>query len=149
MYGNFYYLLNPREQNGVSTARGLPPSSTAVAYGSDVMSVPDQYLVRGGFNFTKDKFIASAGVRYERLPAKDLIGGSEGFRRPGYILSIEPGVTYSLKNVSLYAYVPVAIQRDRIQSVPDKHRTAITKTYYVGDAAFADYTVNVGVAFKL
>ncbi|MFY7839604.1 MAG: hypothetical protein ACOVP7_04980, partial [Lacibacter sp.] len=45
-YGNFYYLSNPREHNGVSTARGGTTSNTNILYGSSVMSVPDQYMVR-------------------------------------------------------------------------------------------------------
>jgi hypothetical protein len=44
VYGNFYYLINPREVNGVSTARGGTASASAVANGSDVMSVPDQLI---------------------------------------------------------------------------------------------------------
>ena len=51
-YGNFYYLLNPREQNGVSTARGGTVSSDALKYGTAVMSVPDQYMLRAGASAT-------------------------------------------------------------------------------------------------
>jgi hypothetical protein len=51
LYGNFYYLINPREQNGVSNARGGEPSPQTMQIGSDVMSVPDQMLARAGFNF--------------------------------------------------------------------------------------------------
>jgi len=54
---NAYYLSNPREQNGVSTARGSAPSATAIAYGSDVMSVPDQYMLRAGVNYVLDNFL--------------------------------------------------------------------------------------------
>jgi len=150
VYGNFYYLLNPREYNGVSSARGGNPSASAVKYNTDIMSVPDQYLLRGGVNVNVDKFTFSAGLRYERLPAKDLIGGSRGFRRPGYILSVEPGINYmASKKVSLYAYVPVAWVRDRIQSDSDIRRSNDTKTHVQGDAAFADYAVNIGLNIKL
>ena len=43
----------------------------------------------------------SFGIRDECLPVYDLIGGSEGFRRPGYIISEEQGVSYALKNSAL------------------------------------------------
>ncbi len=148
LYGNFYYLVNPREQNGVSTARGGTPSATALANGSDVMSVPDQYMLRGGFNFMVDKFTFSAGMRNECIPAHDLINGSSGFRRPGYIISGEPGVTYAFKKFNLYAYVPVAITRNRTQSVADEITTTLTGKYTKGDAAFADYTVNIGMSLR-
>jgi len=35
------------------------------------------------------------------------------------------------------------------QSVPDKIRTDITKTYFKSDAAFADYSINFGVSVSL
>jgi hypothetical protein len=91
----------------------------------------------------------SAGFRDECLPVHDLIGGSEGFRRPGYIISEEQGVSYSFKKFNAYAYVPVALVRNRTQSVPDKNRTALTGVYSQGDAAFADYVINVGIVIKL
>jgi len=144
VYGNFYYLFNPREQNGVSTARGGVPSSSATKYHTDVMSVPDQYMFRVGANYMINNFTASAGIRYERIPAKDVVGESQGFRRPGYVFSAEPGVDYMFKKVTVYAYVPIAIVRDRIQSVSDIQRSIDTKTHVQGDAAFADYSVNIG-----
>ena len=143
-YANLYYLSNPREQNGTSTSRGTAPSSSSILYQSSTMSVPDQYMLRAGFNYTAKSLTLSIGARDECLPVHDLIGGSGGFRRPGYIISVEPGITYSFKKFSLYAYVPVAAKRDRTQSVPDKIKTAMTGVYSQGDAAFADYTVNVG-----
>lgn len=148
VYGNFYYLINPREHNGVSTARGGTSSSDAVKYGTTVMSVPDQFMIRAGANVTFNKFTFSAGVRDECQPSKDLIGGSLGFRRPGYIISIEPGLNYQFKKATVYAYVPFAVKRDRVQSVADKLKTEATGVYAKGDAAFADYLVNIGCTFK-
>ena len=148
VYGNFYYLFNPREQNGVSTARGGTTSAANIANGSDVMSVPDQYMARAGVNYTYRRFSVSAGWRYECVPSEDAIGGSNGFRRPGYIVSIEPGVTYQFKKITVFASVPFAVERNRVQSVPDKIRTEMTGNYTKGDAAFADYLVNVGCSFR-
>jgi len=148
LYSNLYYLLSPREQNGTLTSRGGIPSATSIKNGSFVMSVPDQYMIRAGVNFTSKNLTASLGFRDECLPAKDLIGGSKGFRRPGYILSLEPGITYNLKKMNVYAYVPVALKRDRTQSVADKIQTQLTGVYTQGDAAFADYTVNVGCSVR-
>ena len=146
---NAYYLSNPREQNGVSTARGAAPSATAIAYGSDVMSVPDQYMLRAGANYALDKFSFSGGMRMECVPAEDLIGGSNGFRRPGYVISVEPVVAYKVKRTQFYVSVPFAVERNRTQSLPDKIRTTKTGVYAQGDAAFSDYTLNFGVFFSL
>jgi len=148
VYGNFYYLSNPREVNGTSTARGGTPSASAVKNGSDVMSVPDQWMGRAGVNYMVSHFTFSAGVREECLPVHDLVGGSNGFRRPGYIISAEPGVTYSVGKVSVYGFVPVAIVRNRTQSVPDKITTDLTGKTAHGDAAFADYAINVGLNYR-
>jgi hypothetical protein len=148
LYGNVFYLINPREQNGVSTARGGTASATAVLYTSDVMSVPDQYLIRGGLNYQVRRWTFSGGLRFECIPAKDLIGGNEGFRRPGEILTVEPGITYMLSKLNLFLNVPTAIMRNRTQSYPDKIRSSITGTYHKGDAAFADYAINIGLSYK-
>lgn len=148
VYSNLYYLANPREQNGTSTARGGTSSVNSVRNGSSTMSVPDQYMIRAGANFSVKNVTLSLGVRDECLPVHDLIGGSSGFRRPGYIISAEPGLTFSMKKINVYAYVPVALQRSRTQSVPDKVQTKLTGVYTQGDAAFADYSVNVGFTVK-
>lgn len=150
VYVNGFYLFNPREQNGVSTARGGVPAATAIAYGSDVMSVPDQFMFRAGASYTVSNFNFAGGMRIEGVPAQDLIGGSNGFRRPGYVISVEPVASFrSAKGTTVYLSVPVAVERNRTQSVPDKIRTEKTGVYAQGDAAFADYTINVGVSFPL
>jgi len=148
MYGTFFYLFNPRDVNGVSTTRGGTASATSIAVTSNVMSVPDQELVRLGFSYGTKHLDFSAGVRYECLPVRDIIGKSDGFRRPGYILSAEPGVTYRFKRFSIYAFVPVALMRDRTQSVADIRTTELTGKYTHGDAAFADYVINAGLSFR-
>lgn len=149
MYGSFYYLFNPREQNGVSTARGGAVSATAVQYGTAVMSVPDQYMIRLGANYVLQHLTLSVGGRMECVPAKDLIGGSSGFRRPGYVISVEPGLSYTFKKLVFFSTVPVALQRNRTQSYGDKLQTQATGVYKQGDAAFADYSINIGMSVKL
>jgi hypothetical protein len=147
-YGNFYYLINPREQNGVSTARGGTPNATALKYFTHTMSVADQYMARGGVSYMGGKFNFSGGIRLEAIPSSDLVGGDKGFRRPGYIFSAEPVVSYTSKNKNFYLSVPVALKRNRTQSYSDKLRTKDTGTHVQGDAAFADYLINAGVSFN-
>jgi hypothetical protein len=148
LYGNFYYLINPREQNGVSTARGGIPTAASILYGMEVMSVPDQWMIRAGVNYYIDRFTASFGVRREEIPVYDLVGGSNGFRRPGYVVAVEPGLTYALKKANIFISMPYAVTRNRTQSVPDKIRTQKTGVFYQGDAAFANYSVNVGMNIR-
>lgn len=108
-------------------------------------------MARGGFNYMFNHLkglSAAAGARIKGIPVHDLIGGSEDFRRPGYVISIEPSVNYTFKKVNLFASVPFAAVRNRLQSVTDKENSTRTGKYVRGDAAFADYTVNVGEAFN-
>jgi hypothetical protein len=149
VYGSFFYLSNPREVNGTSTTRGGTASASAKKYNTDVMSVPDLFMTRAGVSLMVKQFNFSGGVRVEALPSKDLIGGSRGFRRPGYIISAEPSVTYVAKKVSFNLAVPFALKRNRTQSDSDKRQSKDTGTHKQGDAAFADYLISAGITFKL
>lgn len=148
VYGNFYYLMNPREQNGVRTYRETLVSFLA---NEAISSVPDQYMARAGFNYTFQHIkglSASAGVRLEGIPVHDLVGGSGDFRRPGYVWSAEPAFHYSFKNSSVFVSIPVAFVRNRTQSVTDKENSIILNKFMRGDAAFADYTINFGFSTR-
>lgn len=149
-YGNFYYMANPREQNGTSTSRGGATSATNIQYFTSTMSVPDQFMIRGGAAYMASKnFTVSGGIRMEAIPSSDLIGGDKGFRRPGYVISAEPTLSYMTKKANFYLSVPIAIERNRTQSYSDKLRTKATGTHVQGDAAFADYLINVGFSVHL
>ena len=111
-----FYLVNPREQNGVSNLKGRNATSQEIANNTTVMSVPDQYSFRGGVNFELQKIIISAAVRYEAVPVNDLIGGNKGFRRAASIASFEPGITYRIENTLAFASVGVPFKRNIIQN---------------------------------
>jgi len=149
LYGNFYYLINPREQNGTSfTAGRIPPRIDSLA-NNIVVSVPDQYSLRAGANLNVKKWILSVGLRNEGIPVNDLLGGSEGIRRAGHNLSIEPGAVYIMKNMTLYVYVPFIVSREIKQNIPDKFKTAYTGVYTITPGGSGDYQVFLGVQFKL
>ena len=76
---------------------------------------------------------ATFGPRFEGVPAHDLIGDNLGFRRPGFALSLEPGLRMSRGQNLLTASVGRAVWRARVKSVPD------IMTGKHGDAAFADW----------
>ncbi len=149
VYANGYYLINPREQNGSRTYREtLSPSLANEA----ICSVPDQYMFRAGFTLgipSVNALSFAAGVKLEGIPVNDLVGGSGDFRRPGYIWSVEPALTYKIKTTNLYLSVPVAFVRNRTQSNTDKENSVTYGKHIQGDAAFADYVINLGVSFRL
>jgi thiol-disulfide isomerase/thioredoxin len=106
------------------------------------MSVPDAYLARAGTYYAVPRvpwLAIGAGARLEGVPTRDLIGDSDGFRRPGYTLSIEPGATVSSGSWVFSVAVPIAMLRNRLASVPDQR----DGTH--GDASFADFSILASV----
>ncbi len=140
------YLSNPREQN--SFLRSGP--TTSLSDPSNIyLSVADQFAARLGVGMPVTKRISvSLASRLEGVPSSDLIGGDMGFRRPGYSIGIEPGVSYSFHKSIVSLSVPYLVHRDRTQNISDKLATARTGTFVNGDAAFADYVVILGISSR-
>lgn len=133
LYFSGTYLSNPRDRNGVHTFRGDPNEA--------IMSVADQYLARLGGTYSGSNwkgFGVGLGGRIEGVPVRDLIGNSDGFRRPGFAVSLEPSLSASWGPHTVSLAVPIAVYRDRPRSVPD----LISGGH--GDAAFADYIILLG-----
>ena len=145
-YAGGFYLINPRETNGIRTFR---ETLSPILENEAVMAVPDQYALRAGLSYSISPSISSSlGVRYEGVPVKDLTGGNEGFRRPGNVLSVDPGISLMKNNFSLNLNVPFAVRRNRPQSFTDKQTEQSTGNPRNGDAAFADYVINLGVSYR-
>ncbi len=146
-YGSFFYLANPRETNGVRTFR---ETLSPILQNEAIMSVPDQYAIRAGFNYSVplQSLGFSLGARYEGVPVEDLLGGSSGFRRPGKALSLEPGINFMQGNFNLNLSVPVAMYRNRPQSLTDRETEELTGQERNGDAAFADYLINFSLSYR-
>lgn len=146
VYGGAFYLSNPRETNGVRTFR---ETLSPILQNEAIMSVPDQFSIRMGLSHSlSDKVGVSLGARYDEVPIKDLIGGSSGFRRPGNVLALEPGLTFANGPLIFNLNVPLAIRRERPQSITDKETEQITGNPRNGDAAFADYVINAGITYR-
>lgn len=124
------WLFNPQDTNGVRTFRAAPLEQ--------VMSATDQYLFRAGLARHVPHargLTASFGGRMEGIPVRDAFGKSNGFRRPGYIISADPGLQYQHRREMFALNAPWALQRNRRASVTD------LATGKHGDAAFADYAI--------
>ncbi len=151
LYFNGFYMSNPKETNS-TVNRVITANSTDVDKITEFHSVADQFVARVGMNFSAlpiKNFAVGLGMRAEGIPNKDLIGGSNGFRRPGFIVSVEPGIAYQHGKFAFSVNVPYALYRKRTRSVADiaggNDANGIPRN---GDAAFADYSVNVGVAYR-
>lgn len=151
VYVNFFYLISPNDQNGVPffTPNSIPPEVRTLfkATTNDVGSIPDNYTIRGGANFSFNKFVATAGLRYEGAPAHDLIGQDDGHRSAGHIFSLEPGINYKFKNSFLYGYFTLPVDRGTVKTIPDKRQEAITGVPTVSPGHFANTLVSFGYAF--
>lgn len=147
LYAGGFYLINPRETNGTRTFR---ETLSPILENEAIMAVPDQFSSRLGLSYAiSPLFSTSLGARFEGVPVKDLMGGNKGFRRPGNVLSLDPGLAYMANNLSINLNVPIALRRDRPQSVTDLETQMATGNPRNGDAAFADYAINLGITFRL
>ncbi len=128
-YFNGSYIATPQNTNGVVR------STTAKELLQQV-SISDQYLLEAGVAVPLRRIAGltlTAGPRWEGVPAKDLIGNNDGFRRSGYAVSAEVGFQYARGRQLFAGSVGKAIRRDRTRSYPDR----VYGNH--GDAAFADY----------
>jgi hypothetical protein len=168
LFGNFYgfangyYLFNPKETNGAYKSSPdiiiKNPIDSKVnmdtLVGNNRYACPDQYFVRAGIMTTVlNNLSLSLAARWEGIPADDVFGGQEAYRRPGYVVSIEPGIAYRLGNHNFSLYVPKNFIRNRIQSHNDKLSEDIQRTLKPdaevhGDAAFADYSISFGYTYR-
>ena len=130
-YASGFYLLNPRDTNGT----GRPsPTSTAVN------SVPDQYLGRVGLSYAiwpAHGLSVSLGGRIDGVPVSDAVGGSDGFRRAGYAIYVDPGINWVFGKNALSLNVPVAVERN-LQASPYLDGGVIKSS---AGGAFADFLV--------
>ena len=83
------YLLSPRNQTDVTRAPVGEPNATVH------ISVPDVYTGRLGVIYgvlPEQGLSVSLGGRVDGIPYHDIIGKSDGFRRPSYIVFVDPGI---------------------------------------------------------
>jgi hypothetical protein len=164
-FANGYYLVNPRESNGTfksdpTVVKDKNGNTLGTLTGYNVYASPDQYFARAGVmaSVLKSKSLTfSLAGRFEGIPAYDVLGGQVAYRRPGYVVAVEPGVTYRAGKHSVSLFVPKNFIRNRIQSAADiasqnLQNSVIVdqaeKVHVQGDAAFADYSVSVNYSYR-
>jgi len=127
------YIATQGGTNGV--ARGATLSTTQPL--NNYVAISDQYLMEAGVLvpvLPEKGLSATFGPRDEGVPAYNLFPNSnDGFRRPGFAVTLGPGGEYVHGSNLLTAGVYKAIHRDRTVSYPD----SVYGTH--GDAAFAQY----------
>jgi hypothetical protein len=120
------YISTPEEDAGVFDGAGGNTGR--------IWSVGDSYLFRAGLGYTvlpQHGLSLTLGGRMEGSPSTDIIGGDAGRRRPGFAISIEPGVVFTKNRWFASVSAPVALYRNRERNFEGQE----------GDAAFADYII--------
>jgi hypothetical protein len=106
------YLLSPRETTRVIGPTGVP------------LSVPDVYTARAGVAYAvwpSQGLSLSLGGRFDGIPLRDVIGGGDlGFRRPGFIFYLDPGVALGRGADEFSLSVPIRLRQDFRQSLHDR-----------------------------
>ena len=144
-FGSGSYLMNPKNRSDTPslTLSRLPPGMAPNPNQSDRLynSVPDQYVARLGVTVPVWKGLAaSVAWRVEGLPRYDLIGDSNGFRRPGKAMFVEPGISYSKRGQTFTVNVPLGYYY---------HRHPDPNTSREGDATFPRHIFLTSYSLKL
>ena len=146
LYASGFYLANPENTNGARTQAPL--------YGPDPqrISIPDQYQARAGVSYAiwpHQGLAVSLGARIDGMNRKDLIGESDGFRRPGYAIYAEPGLTLSRGKNTFSLSVPVLLGANREKNVLDEEADCSGSTSATcghGAGAYSDYLILFSVS---
>ncbi len=110
-YFNTWYLLSAQNQANVKSP-----------YPGVFLSIPDVYSTRLGLAYgvsAKHGISLNFGTRIDGIPAHDLIGSNDGFRRPGYSLYVEPGLTMEQGHGIYSLSVPLRVHQNFKPSVVD------------------------------
>jgi hypothetical protein len=133
------YTVNPREANGTLSTPSVLLGPANVAPRMRRNSVPDLYNAQVGAAVSLGGGVgASVALRCEGVPARDRIGGNDGFRRPGYFVAVAPGLSWTRGPATLFLGLPVTILRNS-QADASGARSS---------ASFADWAVVAGVTLR-
>jgi len=140
-FGSGTWLLNPR--NTGAPSRG---TLATVTNPTSLNTVSDQFIFRAGTSVAVTRRIsASLAWRMEGVPRYDLIGRSEGFRRPGVEMYWEPGITVMSGRHAISLNVPIGYYFNRFRNPNTATRGDSTFPEYV---AIATYSMRLGRASK-
>ena len=109
-YGSGYYGMSLKEHTEVINAGAL-------------RGVPDTYSGRLGLAYLLpvfQGFVVSFGGRINGVTVKDIVGGGDLYwRRPGYEVFVEPGITWTVGPNSASISVPLRVYQNKLDSLLD------------------------------
>ncbi|HUM02033.1 MAG TPA: hypothetical protein VL084_07085 [Thermoanaerobaculia bacterium] len=138
-YGSGYYGVSLTEHTEVYRYDGAGRPDALVG-------VPDTYSGRLGLAFLlrlPKGLVVSVGGRINGVTVRDLIGGGDLYwRRPGYEVYIEPGLSWTSGPHIASVSVPVRVYQNKLDSLLD-----ISKNRHIG-SDFAPYLVIASYAYR-
>jgi hypothetical protein len=142
LFGSAVYLFAPRTQNDTPSPRSMlvPAGPSAVDPKERYNTVSDSYLVRGGVGVPFPRLAGTALLlagRIEGVPVNDILGATNGFRRPGYFLTVEPGINFSNGRTTLALSAPIRA-----------HQNVKDSLGFRRDSTFADYMILMSVTYR-
>ena len=104
------YLVSPRRTSNVQFVK-------AGGTGSGIfLSVPDVYSARAGAAYSiwpAHRVVGTVGARIDGIPMRDVIGGADdGFRRPGYSVFGDPGISVEFGHGTVTLSTPVRFSQN-------------------------------------
>lgn len=115
-YASGSYLVSPRNQSSVL-------QSPAGTFSTVHVSVPDVFNARAGLTFDVSPghgVGASVGARVDGIPLRDLLGRSDGFRRPVLLGYLEPSIMLTRGRSTVTVNAPFLIYADFRRSLIDR-----------------------------
>lgn len=130
------YLVSPQKKTDVQFVK-------ADGTGSGIyLSVPDVYSARMGVAYAiwpAHGLVGSLGGRMDGIPLRDLIGGGDdGFRRPGYSLFADPGLSFAVAKGTFTLSTPIRVGQNFSPDLTTGHPVGGDLANYL---VFGGYTV--------
>jgi hypothetical protein len=142
LFASGAYLFNPRGQNNTLSAPAFlnPAGPQAVAANIRYNTVPDSYIFQAGLGYPlailPGLSISLAG-RIDGSPENDVFGKTTGFRRPGYFVTMVPGINYSTEKATFSINIPTRIYQYVHNSLGTPR-----------DSTFANYLIEASVSYR-
>jgi hypothetical protein len=135
-YASGYYGLSLTEHTDVFNALALrgDPDTYSGRLGAAYLT-PFRLTGARDDAFANDEgLVVSLGGRINGVTVRDLVGGGDLYwRRPGYVIYVEPGLTWTLGANMATVSVPVRVYANKLQSLLE-----VSRNQHFG-ASFASY----------
>lgn len=144
VYGTGLYLFSLKKQNDTFAfnAATNPAGPQAVQENLRYLTTPDSYQFTGGVSTSIPHlkgFSLSFGGQVAGVPVYNVLTTTSGYRQPGYMVTVHPGMAWDTKFATFYVTVPVRVHQYVGKDFLGNQRAA----------DFAKTSLQVGMQFNL